>query len=99
MGPVSPSFQRQSARTFTVTNLGGFGVEGFTPVINLPQVAILAVGAIRRVLAFDSKTTIVASHQTVLSLTFDHSFVEGALAAQFLNHVIVALTTPPAASG
>ena len=81
--------------TFTVTNLGGLGVEGFTPIINLPQVAILGVGASRRVPAFDADGTVVAGHQMMLSLTFDHAFVDGAPAARFLNDVVEALTVTP----
>ncbi len=73
--------------TFTVTNLGSYGVDGFTPVINLPQVAILGVGAMRTVPAFDAGGGVVASHQMVLSLTFDHAFVDGAPAAAFLRDV------------
>lgn len=81
--------------TFTVTNLGPLGVDGFTPIINLPQVAILGVGALRRVPAFDAGGGVVVSHQLVLSLTFDHAFVDGGPAAQFLRDLVVALTTPP----
>lgn len=84
--------------TFTVTSLGSLGIEGFTPIINLPQVAILGVGAVRKLPAFDAAGAVVASHQMVLSLTFDHAFVDGAPAAQFLNDLVGALTAPPAAS-
>ncbi len=73
--------------TFTVTNLGSLGVDGFTPIINLPQVAILGVGAVRTVPAFDASGAVVARQQVVLSLTFDHAFVDGAPAAAFLNRV------------
>ena len=73
--------------TFTVTNLGSLGVDGFTPIINLPQVAILGVGVVRTVPAFDASGAVVASQQMVLSLTFDHAFVDGAPAAGFLKTV------------
>ncbi len=77
--------------TFTVTNLGGQGIDGFTPIINLPQVAILGVGAARQVpVAADGEITI--GYQMVLSLTFDHAFVDGAPAAEFLRSVATALT-------
>jgi pyruvate/2-oxoglutarate dehydrogenase complex dihydrolipoamide acyltransferase (E2) component len=82
--------------TFTVTNLGGLGIDGFTPIINLPQVAILGVGAMRKVPAFAANGSVVASHQMVLSLTFDHAFVDGAPAARFLEDLVAALTNPPA---
>jgi len=73
--------------TFTVTNLGGFGIDGFTPIINLPQVAILGVGALRTVPSFGDGGALVPGHQLVLSLTFDHAFVDGAPAAAFLRDV------------
>jgi pyruvate dehydrogenase E2 component (dihydrolipoamide acetyltransferase) len=69
--------------TFTVTNLGGHGIDGFTPIINLPQVAILGVGRVREtVVAVDGAPTVRPTMQ--LSLTFDHRAVDGAPAATFL---------------
>jgi pyruvate dehydrogenase E2 component (dihydrolipoamide acetyltransferase) len=73
--------------TFTVTNLGSYGIDGFTPIINLPHVAILGVGAVRQVPAVDETGAIIARYQMVLSLTFDHAFVDGAPAAAFLQEV------------
>jgi len=70
--------------TFTVTNLGAYGVEAFTPIINLPQVAILGVGAIRTVPGFDAAGSVAPRKEMTLSLTFDHAFVDGAPAAEFL---------------
>lgn len=77
--------------TFTVTNLGAYGVDGFTPIINLPQVAILGVGAVRRVATLEDDGSVEAHHQMVLSLTFDHAMVDGAPAAAFLRDVGAAL--------
>lgn len=77
--------------TFTVTNLGGYGIDGFTPIINLPQVAILGVGAARPTPVVDNDGHVAVSHQMVLSLTFDHAFVDGAPAAAFLQQVATAL--------
>jgi pyruvate dehydrogenase E2 component (dihydrolipoamide acetyltransferase) len=73
--------------TFTVTNLGAYGIDGFTPIINLPQIAILGVGAVRRVPVIDDDGAITATNQMVLSLTFDHAFIDGAHAAAFLQLV------------
>jgi pyruvate dehydrogenase E2 component (dihydrolipoamide acetyltransferase) len=73
--------------TFTVTNLGVYGIDGFTPIINLPQVAILGVGAVRRVPVIDDRGAISARNQMVLSLTFDHAFVDGAHAGAFLQQL------------
>jgi pyruvate dehydrogenase E2 component (dihydrolipoamide acetyltransferase) len=70
--------------TFTVTNLGMFGVEAFTPIINPPQTAILGIGRVMekpRVVGGQIKSTPVVC----LSLTFDHRVVDGADAARFLD--------------
>ncbi|MEM2020844.1 MAG: dihydrolipoamide acetyltransferase family protein [Zestosphaera sp.] len=73
--------------TFTITNLGMYGIEGFTPVINTPQVAILGIGRIvdKPVLIGDKLTS---KPMVVFSLTFDHRVVDGHTAAQFLDTVI-----------
>ena len=70
--------------TFTLTNLGMFGIDAFTPIINLPETAILGVGRIKaRPVVQDGR--IVAMETAWLSLTFDHRLVDGALAACFLQ--------------
>jgi len=79
--------------TFTVSNLGGYGIDGFTPIINLPQVAILGVGAARPTPVVDSNGHVAVRYQTVLSLTFDHAFVDGAPAAAFLQQAAAALAS------
>ena len=73
--------------TFTVTNLGSYGVDGFTPIINLPQLAVLGVGAVRRVPVFADDGSVAEAWRVVLSLTFDHAFIDGAPAADFLRRV------------
>lgn len=78
--------------TFTLTNLGAYGVDGFTPIINLPQVAILGVGAVKRVPVLVDEETVSGRYQVALSLTFDHAFVDGVPAAEFLQRVGEALT-------
>lgn len=70
--------------TFTVSNLGGFDVEMFTPIINPPQVAILGVGAVRQV-PVPSQKGIVFRDTLTLSLVFDHRALDGATAARFLR--------------
>ena len=70
--------------TFTITNLGGFGVDTFTPIINLPQAAILGVGRIAAEPVV-RESEIVAREMLPLSLTFDHRVVDGAPAARFLD--------------
>jgi pyruvate dehydrogenase E2 component (dihydrolipoamide acetyltransferase) len=70
--------------TFTVTNLGPFGIDAFTPIINHPECAILGVGRIRRQPAVVGEQ-IVPRDMVTLSLTFDHRIVDGAPAARFLD--------------
>ncbi len=83
-GSLAP--EELSGGTFTFTNLGPLGVDGFTPIINPPQVAILGIGRIRPVPAvFADQISI--RQVTVLSLTFDHRVIDGAPAARFLNDV------------
>ncbi len=77
-----------SGGTFTVTNLGGFGIDAFTPVINLPECAILGIGAIRRVPVVMDDGGISARHRLTLSLTFDHRIADGAPAARFLQSLV-----------
>ena len=72
--------------TFTITNLGSYGVEAFTPIINLPECAILGLGRIRREPAVVGDR-IEVRDMMVLSLTFDHRVVDGGPAARFLDAV------------
>jgi pyruvate dehydrogenase E2 component (dihydrolipoamide acetyltransferase) len=79
--------------TFTISNLGMYGVDAFTAIINAPQAAILAVGRIsERVLAIDG-APVVTSAMT-LTLSCDHRAVDGARAAAFLQSVAATLEDP-----
>lgn len=69
---------------FTITNLGAFGIDAFTPIINYPECAILGVGRIDRRPVMDGDR-VVGREQVTLSLTFDHRIVDGAPAARFLQ--------------
>lgn len=75
-----------SGGTFTITNLGMYDVDAFTPIINLPEAAILGVGRILPK-AVVHEGEIVARQMWTLSLTFDHRLVDGAPAARFLQRV------------
>ena len=88
-GTIAPDFL--SGGTFTVSNIGSFGIETFTPVINLPQTAILGVGAItpRPVVAADG--TIGVEQRLNLSLTIDHQVIDGADGARFLRDLVAAI--------
>ena len=79
--------------TFSVSSLGMFGVDGFTPVINPPNSAILGVGRIREDMTWvDQKPTKVS--RMVLSLTWDHRVLDGAPAADFAKTVKSGLENP-----
>jgi pyruvate dehydrogenase E2 component (dihydrolipoamide acetyltransferase) len=75
--------------TFTITNLGMYEIDAFTPIINLPECAILGVGRIvPKQAVVDAEAGRVAIRQMVfLSLTFDHRLVDGAPAARFLQRI------------
>ena len=78
---------------FTVSNLGAEGIDAFTPIINLPQSAILGVGAIRdSVEAVDGAPAVIP--MLSLSLTFDHRTIDGLPAARFLKRVVEILEYP-----
>ena len=73
--------------TFTISNLGMFGIDAFTPILNLPECAILGVGRIvAKPVVIDEDTEEIAVRRILtLSLTFDHRIVDGAPAARFLQ--------------
>ncbi|WP_405892157.1 2-oxo acid dehydrogenase subunit E2 [Streptomyces sp. NBC_00104] len=83
-GRISPA-QLEGA-TFTVTSLGGYGVDFFTPVINPGNVAILGVGRLRDGVEWDDDRPL-RTRVLTLSLTFDHRAVDGAPAAEYLRTV------------
>jgi pyruvate dehydrogenase E2 component (dihydrolipoamide acetyltransferase) len=70
--------------TFTVSNLGSLGIDAFTPILHLPQSAVLGVGRIVREPAV-VEDKVVPRDRMTLSLTFDHRVVDGAPAARFLD--------------
>ncbi len=81
---------------FTITNLGSFGIDAFTPIINLPETAILGLGAIRRLAIVGNDDRIEVRPMMTLSLTFDHRATDGAPAAKFLQSVVAAIENPAA---
>jgi pyruvate dehydrogenase E2 component (dihydrolipoamide acetyltransferase) len=83
-----------SGGTFTVSNLGMFGVTSFTAVVNPGQAAILAVGAAVARPAFDAAGTVVKRHLMDISLSCDHRILYGADAAQFVARVRELLEVP-----
>jgi pyruvate dehydrogenase E2 component (dihydrolipoamide acetyltransferase) len=72
--------------TFTITNLGNYDIDGFTPIINSPEASILGVGRIaERVVIHDDE--IARRKITVLSLTIDHRLIDGATGAEFMRSI------------
>ena len=70
--------------TFSVSNLGMFGIETFTPIVNQPDAAILGVCAVEDELVMDDEGNI-SKHQVMrLSFTYDHRLIDGAVAAKFV---------------
>jgi pyruvate dehydrogenase E2 component (dihydrolipoamide acetyltransferase) len=80
--------------TFTISNLGMYGVDRFTAIINPPQVAILAVGRTQRVFVPDEHDQPTLKSFMQLTLSADHRVVDGAQAAQFLNDLRMVLEDP-----
>src|SRR5581483_5071270 len=92
-GKISPPELSQA--TFTVSNLGMFGMTAITPVINPPQAAILGVGAARATLARDPETGEIIDRQLLtLTLSCDHRILYGADAARFLADIKALLEAP-----
>lgn len=79
--------------TFTVTNLGMFGTTLTVPIINQPQVAILATDGVARVPVVDDAGQVVVRRRGTLGLSFDHRAVDGAEVARFLRSVADTLST------
>jgi pyruvate dehydrogenase E2 component (dihydrolipoamide acetyltransferase) len=79
--------------TFTITNLGPFGIEAFTPIINVPECAVLGMGRIvKQPVAIEPH--VVLRDRLTLSLTFDHRIVDGAPAARFLQTLCGLIENP-----
>ena len=86
-GRIAPDELRGG--TFTITNLGMYEIDAFTPIINLPECAILGVGRIvpKQVVVDAGAERVAIRNMMFLSLTFDHRLVDGAPAARFLQRV------------
>ena len=71
--------------TFTISNLGPFGIDQFTAIINPPQAAILGLGATRPTVIADEQGEIAVQPTAWMTLSADHRIVDGAVAAKFLT--------------
>ena len=97
-GKTQPS--DMSGGTFTITNVGVFGIDAGTPIINPGESAILCFGAIRKqpwVVEADGEDSIVARHVTTLALSFDHRHIDGESGSRFLSGV-AGMVEDPASS-
>jgi len=86
-GKISPDLLAPEAASFTISNLGNYGVEMFTPVINLPQVAILGVNTIIQRPMVMADGSFGFQPFIGLSLTYDHRAIDGGPATQFLAEI------------
>jgi pyruvate dehydrogenase E2 component (dihydrolipoamide acetyltransferase) len=80
--------------TFTVSNLGGMGIDSFSAVINPPQGFILAVGRITKVPVVDDGDQIIVGHRMSLTMSCDHRVIDGALGAEYLKELRHLLENP-----
>jgi pyruvate dehydrogenase E2 component (dihydrolipoamide acetyltransferase) len=80
--------------TITVSNMGMFGVESFSAIINQPQAAIIAVSSIQRRPDFDEEDNVVAANMMKLTLSADHRIANGAEGAQYMAEVKRLLESP-----
>lgn len=90
-GKLTP--EEISGGTFTISNLGMFGIDAFTAIINPPESAILACGAIKKRPVFDGKDIVPLSVME-LTLSCDHRLIDGAQAAQFMQFLKTLLEEP-----
>jgi pyruvate dehydrogenase E2 component (dihydrolipoamide acetyltransferase) len=87
------SYAEVTGGTFTITNLGAYGIDAFTPIVNAPQVGILGVGrVVEKPVVYQGE--IAKRPMMFLSLTFDHRVIDGAPAAEFLQAVATYLEDP-----
>ena len=80
--------------TFTVSNLGGMGVDSFSAVINPPQGFILAIGKVTKIPVIDDCDQIVAGHRMSITMSCDHRVIDGALGADYLKELRHLLENP-----
>jgi pyruvate dehydrogenase E2 component (dihydrolipoamide acetyltransferase) len=80
--------------TFTVSNLGGMGIDSFSAVINPPQGFILAIGRIAKVPVLDDCDQIVVGHRMSITMSCDHRVIDGALGAEYLKELRHLLENP-----
>lgn len=91
----SLTIDEMQGSTFSISNLGMYAIDGFTPIINQPNAAILGVGRIQKKLVIvDDEDEAKVRSMMILSLSFDHRIIDGAPAAQFLTDLKEVLENP-----
>lgn len=80
--------------SFTVSNLGGYGIDSFSAIINPPQGFILAIGAITKQPVVDESDQIVIGHRMSVCMSCDHRVIDGALGADYLKELRLFLENP-----
>ena len=91
-GKLQPS--EYTGATFTITNLGSFGVEEFTAIINPPGSAILAVGAIAKTVVVDDMDNVEVAQVMKMTLSCDHRVIDGTAGGQFIHELKQIIETP-----
>ncbi|MFH0899459.1 MAG: dihydrolipoamide acetyltransferase family protein [Pseudomonadota bacterium] len=86
--------EEMTGSTFTVSNLGMYGIDSFYAVVNPPEAAILAVGAVRKAPAIDANGQVIAGQRVGLTLSCDHRAVDGAAGSRYLG-VVAAFVAKP----
>ncbi len=81
-GSITP--EEYTGATFSISNLGSFGVDEFTAILNEPGAAILALGRVNKVPVFDDKGTVVAANKMIMTLSCDHRAIDGSMGGRFL---------------
>jgi len=80
--------------TFTVSNLGGYGIDSFSAIINPPQGFILAIGAVSKRPVVDDCDQISVGHRMAITMSCDHRVIDGALGAEYLKELRLLLENP-----
>ena len=80
--------------TFTVSNLGGMGIDSFSAVINPPQGFILAVGKVTKIPVVDDSDQVMVGHRMSITMSCDHRVIDGALGAEYLKELRHLLENP-----
>ena len=80
--------------TFTVSNLGGYGIDNFSAIINPPQGFILSIGAIVTKAVVDNGDQVVAGQRMSIGMSCDHRVIDGALGAEYLKELRHLLENP-----